>query len=116
MSKHSRERLQERYNIELSPTGEREIMDKIRAGESIFLKSSDKDKMRKFCYVTYKNVPIKVLYEKSRNGGVKQIVTVYPIDVEEYNQLVNGDYLNKLNVAIQFLKINGYIVYKRGTK
>ena len=117
MSKHSRERAIERYNITLTKKGEKDVMQKIRNNEHIKLYDSEQDpKHLKFCYVVYENVPLKILYRRTNKGGVSEIITIYPFDVDEYNEVCQRDYTNKINMAVQFLKYNGYIVYKRGEK
>ena len=57
-----------------------------------------------------------VLYERANKGGVKQIITVYPFDAEEYNKVMQLQFDSKIDLAIQFLKKNKYIVYKRKGK
>ena len=115
MSIHSRKRAFERYNIQLTKKGEQEILKKIRKNEHIVLYDSGQDpKHLKFCYVIHENVPLKVLYRRTNKGGVSQIITIYPFDVEEYNEICNKDYTDRINMSIKFLKSNGYIVYKRG--
>lgn len=114
MSKHSRERAYERYNIELSKKAEKDIMQIIKNNEHTILYPSEQDpKHKKFCYITYKNKPLKVLYKRTNKGGVSQIITVYPFDVEEYNNAKEQEQIEKINGAIKLLKDNGYIVYKR---
>lgn len=117
MSKHSRERANERYNITLTKKGENEIIEKIQNNEHIHLYSSEQDpKHLKFCYVIYNKIPLKVLYRKTNSRRVSEIITIYPFDVEEYNEYTQKDYNDRINLSIAFLKRNGYIVYKRGDK
>lgn len=113
MTKHSRERALERYNIELTPTDEKQILAKIKSNECISLKSSETDKHKKFAYVLHHNIPMKILYMRTNKGGPSKIITIYPIDVDEYNHLQSEIYQSKINCAINFLKKNKYIVYKR---
>ena len=113
MNKHLKERMKERYNIELCASEARELLNKIRLGDSTFLYDAvGYNGKRKFCYVMFKKIPVKVLYERSKKG-VNKIITVYPFDVDEYNDMTQKTYQNCLNGAIAFLKQNGYIVYKR---
>ena len=123
LTKHARERIEERYNLHLTEQDENSIITLIRENKATYLYDSEKDKQCKFCYVVYKNIPLKVLYKKSNTGGVKRIITVYPFDVEEYNVLLDKEHQEKLNqfnsrinASIAFLKRNGYIVYKREKK
>ena len=113
MSFHSRERAQERYNIELSPSDEVNIINILRSGRGIPLSTDSKSPNRKFAYVLYKNIPLKVLYEVSNNKGVKNIITTYPFDVDEYNKVQQEAFDNYIDMAIKFLQKNKYIVYKR---
>lgn len=112
MSKHSRARAVERYNIQLSKIDEQNILNKIRKQEAIFIKNSEENPNRKFVYVEYNNIPLKVLYLRTKNG-VKQIITIYPFDADEYNSLMKKDFESKINSAMQFLRVNGYVVYKK---
>lgn len=117
MSKHSRERAFERYNIELTSKQEKEIMQKIRNNEHIYLYDSEQDpKHLKFCYIVYENIPLKILYKKTNKKGITEIVTIYPFDVEEYNEKQQEREINRINKAIEFLKNKGYVVYKKSEK
>lgn len=121
MSKHSMDRMKERYNLEISKKEEQDIINLLRNNDFIFCGSAENDpKHLKFAYVHYNNIPIKVLYYRSNQGGVKQIITAYPFDVDEYNNLYDEiknkaeiKFKSSLEYAIIFLKKNGYIVYKR---
>lgn len=113
MTKHSRERAQERYNIELTPADEKQILQKIKSNDCISLQASEKDKHKKFAYVQHHNIPMKVLYMRTNKGGPSKIITIYPFDVDEYNDIYSEIYQSKINCAIKFLKKNKYIVYKR---
>ena len=123
LTKHAKERIEERYNLSLTEQDENSIITLIRENKATYLYDSEKDKQCKFCYVVYKNIPLKVLYKKSETSGAKRIITAYPFDVEEYNSILDKEYQQKLNqfnsrinAAIIFLKKNGYIVYKREKK
>lgn len=115
MTKHSRERALERYNIKLSKQDEIAIIDKIRLNLHIPLNLPTKESNMKFAYIVHNNIPLKVLYSRS-NKGVKEIITVYPFDADEYNEVMQDDFKNKIDLAIKFLKKNKYIVYKRNVK
>lgn len=113
MTKHSRERALERYNIELSKTDETLILEKIKSNLHIPIDQPTKEENMRFAYVIYNNIPLKVLYLRSQKKGAKQIITVYPFDVDEYNSLMKKDFESKIEGAIKFLQKNKYIVYKR---
>ena len=114
MGKHSLERVQQRYNMELSYKDEKNIMNMIKNGRAVHLDiPTDKEDMH-FAYVCYKNIPIKVLYvEFEDTGKLKGIVTAYPLDVDEYNEAVAEDLQKQIELTKTFLQANGYIVYKR---
>ena len=116
MSKHSRERASQRYNIELSYADEKNIIEALKQGRGIPLDIDSGEKNKKFAYVVYKNIPLKVLYERSNAKGIKNIITIYPFDTEEYNEVQRQIFDGHIGMAIKFLKANGYIVYKRGQK
>lgn len=116
MTNHSRERAQQRYNLELSQADETNIMNILRSGRGIPLNNETKSDDKKFAYVTYKNIPMKVLYAWSRIKGVKSIVTAYPFDVEEYNRVQQETFDDQIKMAIKFLQKNNYIVYKKPYK
>ena len=113
MGNHAKDRAIERYNINLSHRATSIILDKIRNNDMIPLGTSEKDKTMKFAYVVYKNIPLKVLYKRSIKQ-VQNIITIYPFDCEEYNEVVQDDFQSKIDLAVALLKANGYIVYKRG--
>ena len=120
ITKHAKERLEQRYNLILTEEDEDSIISLIKNKKSTYLYDSEKDKNCKFCYVVYKNIPLKILYKKSNTSGVKKIITAYPFDVEEYNNLLAKEkaakldqFNSRINHAINFLKTNGYIVYKK---
>ena len=115
MGKHSKERIFERYNLELSETDERQILSNINYGNFLPIYQETKDpKHLKFAYVKFNKIPIKVLYKCSNKGNVTNIITAYPLDVDEYNKLVADRTRKEIEFSINFLKLNGYIVYKRG--
>ena len=87
MGTHARQRLQQRYNIELNRKDEHAILDLVNKGEFIPLDLDAHEKDRRFAYVKYKNIPIKILYAFSRKGIALNIVTVFPLDVDEYNEV-----------------------------
>lgn len=115
MTKHSRERALERYNIQLSKADEIAIIDKIKTNLHTPLDIPAKEENMKFAYIVHNNIPLKVLYLRS-NKGVKEIITVYPFDVDEYNKVMQEEFNKKIEAAIKFLKKNKYIVYRRKEK
>ena len=116
MSKHSRERVIERYNLELSENDEKIILNYINYGHCLPIPQVEDNlnKSCKFAYVKYKKIPIKVLYSCTNKGTPINIITAYPLDVEEYNELINQKLQKEIENCIKFLKLNNYIVYKRG--
>ena len=87
MGTHARQRLQQRYNIELNRKDEHAILDLVNKGEFIPLDLDAHEKDRRFAYVKYKHIPIKILYAFSSKGFATNIVTVFPLDVDEYNEV-----------------------------
>lgn len=116
MSKHSRERALERYNIELTKYDEQQILQKIKSNDCYSLGHTQEDITKKFAYVTYHNIPMKVLYKRTNKKGPSQIITIYPFDADEYNKLHLNIYESQIKSAIAFLQKNKYIVYKRKEK
>ena len=114
MGKHSINRVRERYNIELSYSDEKNIMTMIKNGRAIPIKNETRDDLKHFAYVLYKNIPLKVLYSEFEDTGkVRGIVTTYPLDVDEYNELTGCDLVDKIELAKQFLQANKYVVYRK---
>lgn len=114
MGKHSLGRVKERYNMSLSYKDEHNIMTMIKNGRAIPLDIPVDDENLYFVYVLYKNIPLKVLYaEYEDTGKVKGIVTVYPLNVEEYNKVTGEELEDKIELAKEFLQNNKYVVYKR---
>lgn len=113
MKSHVQNRALERYNLNLTKDDENKILELIKDKKSIFLEKSKKNEKMIFCYVTYKNIPLKVLYLRSRGKGVKSIVTIYPFNPDEYNEVVKNDLEDRIKNSIGFLKKHGFIVYKR---
>ena len=62
ITKHAKERLEQRYNLILTEEDEDSIISLIKNKKSTYLYDSEKDKNCKFCYVVYKNIPLKILY------------------------------------------------------
>ena len=114
MGKHAQERTKQRHNIDLSFSDERNILYKLRTGKGLPLNTECEEGLE-FAYVVHRNIPLKVLYCLSEDRKVPyKIITVYPFNVDEYNEVNENDCKNSILRAIEFLKENGYIVYKRG--
>lgn len=116
MTKHSRERAQQRYNIELSKADECNIINILRSGRGIPLDTDTKEEDLSFAYVKYNNIPLKVLYSQTENRGVRSIITVYPFNVEEYNEAQEQFFQEQIKIAIKFLERNGYTVTKNNVR
>lgn len=113
MSKHSRERASQRYNLNLSYADEKNIIEQLKQGKGIPLNIDSGEKNKKFAYVVFNNIPLKVLYERSNAKGIKNIITIYPFDCDEYNEVHRQVFDTQIEMAVNFLKTNGYIVYRR---
>lgn len=114
MGKHSISRVKERYNMNLSYKDEHNILTMIKNGRALHLNLPTEDENMHFVYVLYKNIPLKILYvEHEDTGKVKGIVTVYPLDVDEYNEVTSEDLEDRIQMAKEFLQENKYVVYKR---
>lgn len=111
MFEHAKQRALERYNREFDDNDLKQICGLIKSQQFIFIGVSETDKYRKFCYLKYCNIPYKVLY-RNRKGKV-QIITIYPLDVDEYNAILDAKKQERIQRNIDFLKSQGYIVYKR---
>ena len=115
MGKHSKERIYERYNLDLSEGNEKQILSNINYGNFLPVYQETTDpKHLKFAYIKFNKIPIKVLYRCSNKGNATNIITAYPLDVEEYNELMIDRMNKEIEFSIKFLKSNGYVVYKRG--
>lgn len=114
-NKHLEERSFERYNVEISAAEEKQLIDSIKNREILYIGKSEKDDSRHFAYVKLNHIPFKVLYHKSKRKHI-HIVTVYPFDADEYNSLLAAKQEAKINSAINLLKREGYIVYRRKKK
>lgn len=117
MSKHSQERIEQRYNLTLTKSDERLILSYINSGKYLSVPiQTDEPAKKRFAYVKFRHIPIKVLYANSTNNNAHAIITAYPLDVDEYNELNELRVKKDIENCIKFLKLNGYIVYKRGEK
>lgn len=115
MGKHSIERAQQRYNMELSYRDEMNIKNMIRNGRTLPLEQPANNENMHFAYVLYKNIPLKVLYSTWEDTGkVRGIVTTYPFDADEYNEITGKEIEDKIDIAKKFLKAHNYVVYKKG--
>ena len=118
MTKHARERALERYNTELTNLDLEQMINIIKNNDVVSLGCSESSKSMKFCYLKYNHIPYKVLYH-NKNKGAKskiKIITVYPFDPDEYNEILEAKTQQKIERAILLLKSHGYIVYKRKSR
>lgn len=115
MSKHSKERIQERYNLELTYSDENNILKIVNKGQAILLSKESNNPNRKFGYVLYKNIPIKILYEVDESDRAVSIITSYPFDADEYNEVIDSIFKSHIHTAMKFLQKNGYVVFKKGS-
>lgn len=111
MTRHFEERSLERYNLEITPEIEGTLIGAIKKQNCIYLYPSKENNRMHFAYVIYKHLPLKVLYHKSKNRKFR-IITLYPLDVDEYNFYKEKQEQEKIEGYIRFLKKKGYIVYK----
>lgn len=91
MGKHARERIQQRYNIELDKQDELNILALVNRGKCFHSNTEVKDPLTEFFYVKYNHIPIKVLCAMTNNRRAINIITVYNLDVEEYNNLLENN-------------------------
>ena len=115
MSKHSQSRTMERYNLELTYSDENRIMKLLNDGKGIYLDLESQEPHRKFAYVLYKNIPIKVLFEEDENRKATAIITAYPFDADEYNEVIALEFKSRIDRAKAFLRKNNYVVFKKGS-
>lgn len=114
---HPIARALERYNQEFTKHDIDCIKALIMQGKSISVPELETNsKSRHFHYVKHKKIPIKVLYANSRNGYEASVLTVYPLDVDEYNRKAEEKKIYDIKKAIICLKENGYVVYKNWRK
>ena len=113
MSKHSIQRTQERYNMELTDNEIKYIIGMINAGDFLSTITDNQQKDRKHAYVQYKKIPIHVVYAVNKYGYAVDIITALPFSVDEYNEILERESQKEIENCINFLKMNGYIVYKK---
>ena len=118
MTKHAKERALERYNQKLTDDDLKSFIKQIKDQEHIPMGCSETNKNMKFCYVKLNHIPYKILYHNRGKGSASkiQIITVYPLDVDEYNACLDAKKQQRIDKAIKLLKSEGYIVYKRNNK
>lgn len=118
MFEHAKERALERYNQKLTTHDLVQIVNLIKSQQHIPLGCTETDANKKFCYVVYNKIPYKVLYHHKAKGAKckTSIITIYPLDVDEYNKCLEDKKLKRIDNAIKLLKSEGYIVYKRMRK
>lgn len=105
---HALDRALQRYAKNLTFKDLNNIRKQIANNNYIELGPSQQDENMTFVYVQYNHIPYKVLFTRGKKGV--KIVTMYPFDVDEYNNLVETHRINK---AIDFLKSKGYIVLSK---
>lgn len=108
MNEHAKQRAFERYNQEYTILDFNAIKDMIIKGHSYPIENLSTSKKRKFHYVVYKHVPLKVLYANSYSGS--SVITLYPIDVDEFNEAVENKKQKEIKRAIRLLSQNGYLI------
>lgn len=105
---HAQERAMQRYNKELTDTDLESIKKAIRNNQHTFLYNAKDDDTKKFCYLKYKHIPYKILYKISKKKC--RIITIYPLDIDEYNNIEDEKKQKKIQSAINLLEQNGYKV------
>lgn len=106
MKSHAQERAYERYAKELDFKALNQLKNSIRNKEYLYIGTSKDDKTKHFVYVKYNNIPYKVLFTGEQRI---RIITIYPFDADEYNNLVEEKRINKY---IKYLQERGYICQK----
>ena len=117
MTGHALDRIEERYNVVLNYKDLEAIIKQIQRGETLYV-SERESITRCFHYVKYNHIPYKVLYQKPHKRVRAKIVTVYPFDVDEYNELLKIHEQEKelkiIKRFTEYLNTKGYVVYKEG--
>lgn len=108
---HAQERALQRYNKELTDKDLENIGNEIMGNRHTYLYDSKDSKSKKFCFVKYNHIPYKVLYTIKKKKC--KIITIYPFNVDEYNEIQEQKEQERIERCINFLKTKGYIVYKR---
>jgi hypothetical protein len=92
MTYHAKDRFQERYNREFTWRDLKEMARLVTIGEALPLHNSpttpDPGPGLAFYYVVYEHIPYRILITDPKEGRQRSIVTVYPLDVDEYNSAV----------------------------
>ena len=109
MKTHAMERAEQRYNQELTETDMSCIRAYIKNNEHTPIGCAE-TKSKKFCYVKHNHIPYKVLYT-IRHKHIK-IITIYPFDFDEYNNIQEQKKKDKIQKAINLLESEGYKVSK----
>lgn len=115
INEHAIDRAHQRYNFEINKQRMNDLISKIKMGEYLFISKSAENCRREFAYVKINNLPLKVLFNRSKSGAI-DIITIYPFDVDEYNKLVEKKKVVDIANAVKLLKENKFIVYKRKEK
>jgi hypothetical protein len=113
MTYHAIDKSVQRYNMDLTFDEINYMIGVIKSGKSTPLLHLDtKDPRMSFHFVKYKKIPFKVLYKKKGKNYPASIITIYPLDIDEYNDVMDYIKQDNINKAIQLLKKNGYTVMK----
>ena len=114
MTLHAQDRALQRYNKELTEKDMICIQKAIMNNQHTPLYSSKDDKNKKFCYLKHDHIPYKILYTIRKKQC--RIITIYPFDVDEYNNMLEEKEKEKIEKSIAFLKSKGYVIYKNPRK
>lgn len=106
---HAQERASQRYNKDLTEKDMNNIRQYIKNNQHTPLGCAN-TKNKKFCYVKYNHIPYKILY-KITHKHVK-LITIYPFDFEEYNNIEKEKHQLKIRKAIELLESEGYTISK----
>ena len=91
-------------NKELDDYAIGQIINSIKNKEFLYVGDSKEDSRKHFVYVKFNNIPYKVLYI---GESKPRLITIYPIDTDEYNNLVEQ---RKIEKYIKYLEEKGYKV------
>jgi hypothetical protein len=102
----------QRYNIEFTYKDIKNITESIYYGNSIKLNIQTREDNLSFHYIKFKNIPIKVLFKDGGSLKNSKVVTLYPLEVEEANEVFEQAELNLITDYISFLESKGYKVIR----
>ena len=107
---HAQERALQRYNKDLTMLDMNNIIKIIQNNQHTPLGCRKEDKNKKFCYLKYNHIQYKILYKINKKKC--RIITIYPFDVDEYNNIEEQKKLERIQKAISFLEKEGYTICK----